>query len=227
MPNFGPNPNFGELAIQGFIEGTRQKQQAQQFAAQQALALSRLEETVAARKEDTALDRERIDLSERGVALQERSFDELATLRRLQEEALRQQNIGQGFSNEALARRSAVLSDPNAIFQVGNMRIPAAAVELGLTNLYQTNAQLGAAAGRQQAGFQHDIDMFDLSKQLTPQERMLQYLTMLNTAAQFPLLMNQADYYTRRGSVGGVGGVNFSPEEAQRALDELRNAQNQ
>lgn len=70
MPNFGAQPRFGELALQGFLDGRQAQQQAVQFTAQHALQEAQLRTAAEqfatqqrVEQERLGIERERVDIS--------------------------------------------------------------------------------------------------------------------------------------------------------------------
>ena len=86
MPNFGKTPVFGELALQGFLDGRASQQQAVQFAAQQSLREAQLRTAAEqfatqqrVEQQRLTLEGERVDIS-RTQAEAANKFREAQTL---------------------------------------------------------------------------------------------------------------------------------------------------
>ena len=102
MPiNFGRNPRFGEMALGALMRGRQDRQQAEQFAQNKALALARLNALREQNQEQNALSRRRNQLQELALRQENERFEAGSGLRSAQEQRVRLQNEALGLETQA------------------------------------------------------------------------------------------------------------------------------
>ena len=206
---------FGQSFAQGFSDARNRRQQAEQFALQQILDFARLEESERTSRVSEGQRTEQLTINESIEKRLQELQDQLAPGRKAESD-LKELVLRAG------TRREDILSDPTNLIGIGDAKIPIGIAEIfpqliqaitqlqgirsreGIANLQQLGADR-----RQQFGFQSGLVDTALQPFFDP-----------NFGLGQSLIGSQI---FRNINVGSSGNINFSPEEAQRRLNELRN----
>ena len=142
MPNFGAQPRFGELALQGFLDGRQAQQQAVQFTAQHALQEAQLRTAAEQFATQQRVEQERLGIERERVDISRADAESAQAFRAAQTDNLDERTLGLINQNSlfATAANQPLASDFSNLTREQILAFP----ELATARL-RAQTQLGAA----------------------------------------------------------------------------------